>query len=417
MTRPIPAITSILLAGLLGLAGCSSADRSSPASPQEQGVERITSLDLSKEDHPDRILKGLYPSEGQWRWTAKSFSVLLDPPKTTHPVFLELDFALPAVALDRFGPLTLTAKANGHEIGRETYETDGRYMFAKRVPTRALQSDKVVLEFEADKSLRPDDDVERSLIVVSAGLKEYEFTKEYLTEQARLAREGYLKIIEQRNLKLGLKKQNELMRLFHDLGIWDNMRFLGVKIIKNPLDLWMMQEVIYEVRPDFIIETGTMRGGSALYWAHTLNGMGLTNSRVLTIDIQDMVQDAIHVPLWHQYVEFFHAGSTDADLVTQISERVKGKKVLVVLDSDHHMHHVRQELRMYSPMVSPGSYIVVEDTHYDSVPIYPHFGPGPMAAVNAFLAEGGGDLFEQDFSREAMVMTFNPGGWLRRKND
>ena len=74
-------------------------------------------------------------------------------------------------------------------------------------------------------------------------------------------------------------------------------------------------------------------------------------------------------------------------------------------------------LRMYSPMVSPGSYIVVEDTHYDSVPIYPHFGPGPMAAVNKFLAEGGSDLFEQDFSREAMVMTFNPGGWLRRKKD
>ena len=108
-----------------------------------------------------------------------------------------------------------------------------------------------------------------------------------------------------------------------------------------------------------------------------------------------------------------------------ISERVKGKKVL---DSDHHMHHVQmcialltrhciQELRMYSPMVSPGSYIVVEDTHYDSVPIYPHFGPGPMAAVNKFLAEGGSDLFEQDFSREAMVMTFNPGGWLRRKKD
>ena len=418
VTRRIPVITSILLAGLVGLAGCSRADRSGPASPQQQGVERITSLDLSKEDHPDRILKGLYPSEGQWRWTAKSFSLLLDRPETTHPVFLELDLALPnEVTLDRFSPLTLTATANQHPVGSETYENHGRYIFVKRIPAQALQADKVVLEFETDKSFQPQEGVERSLIVHSAALREYEFTKEYLTEQARLARKGYLKIIEQRDLKLGLKKQNELMRLFHDLGIWDNMRFLGVKIIKNPLDLWMMQEVIYEIRPDFIIETVTWRGGSALYWAHTLNGMGLTSSRVLTVDIQDMVEDAIHVPLWHQYVEFFHAGSTDPDLVAQISERVKGKKVLVVLDSDHHMHHVRQELRMYSPMVSHGSYIVVEDTHYDSVPIYPHFGPGPMAAVNKFLAEGGSDLFEQDFSREAMVMTFNPGGWLRRKKD
>ena len=73
------------------------------------------------------------------------------------------------------------------------------------------------------------------------------------------------------------------------------------------------------------------------------------------------------------------------------------------------------ELQLYSPLVSPGSYIVVEDTHFDSVPVYPDFGPVPMAAVNAFLAQGGSDLFEQDVSREAMVMTFNPGGWLRRK--
>ena len=68
--------------------------------------------------------------------------------------------------------------------------------------------------------------------------------------------------------------------------------------------------------------------------------MGLTNSMVLTIDIQDQTEDAIHVPLWHEYVEFFHAGSTAPDLVARISERVKGKKVVVVLDSPHHMHHV-----------------------------------------------------------------------------
>ena len=93
----------------------------------------------------------------------------------------------------------------------------------------------------------------------------------------------------------------------------------------------------------------------------------------------------------------------------------KGKTVLVVLDSDHTMKHVREELRLYSGLVSAGSYIVVEDTHYDSVPTHPERGPGPMSAVNAFLREGGSELFEQDITREAMVMTFNPGGWLMRK--
>ena len=148
-------------------------------------------MDFSKEDHPGRLLKGLYPSEGQWRWTRKSFSVLLDPPKTSHPVFLELDLAFPGVASDRFGPLTITAKANGHAVGRETYEIHGRYMFAKRVPTEALRSDKVVLEFEADKSFQPEDGVERSLIVSLSSVERVRVSRnEYLTEQARQAREG-----------------------------------------------------------------------------------------------------------------------------------------------------------------------------------------------------------------------------------
>jgi cephalosporin hydroxylase len=72
-------------------------------------------------------------------------------------------------------------------------------------------------------------------------------------------------------------------------------------------------------------------------------------------------------------------------------------------------------MRAYAPMVAPGSYLVVEDTHMDGVPTDPNFGPGPLAAVLQYLKEGGSKEFEQDFSREAFVMTFNPGGWLKRK--
>ncbi|MDP8982943.1 MAG: cephalosporin hydroxylase family protein [Acidobacteriota bacterium] len=101
--------------------------------------------------------------------------------------------------------------------------------------------------------------------------------------------------------------------------------------------------------------------------------------------------------------------------MAKIAQRVKGSRVIVNLDSDHSMAHVLRELRLYAPMVSPGSYIAVEDTHIDAVPTNPAFGPGPMAAVRAFLAEGGSKDFEQDFTREAMVMTSYPGGWLRRR--
>ena len=136
---------------------------------------------------------------------------------------------------------------------------------------------------------------------------------------------------------------------------------------------------------------------------------------MLTVDVADETKEAAERPLWKQHIRFFHGSSTDPAIVEQISRIVEGKTVLVVLDSNHTMKHVREELRLYAPLVSAGSYIVVEDTHYDSVPTHPERGPGPMAAVNAFLREGGGNLFTQDVTREAMVMTFNPGGWLRRK--
>jgi len=98
-----------------------------------------------------------------------------------------------------------------------------------------------------------------------------------------------------------------------------------------------------------------------------------------------------------------------------MAAQAKGMRTIVNLDSDHSMNHVLNELRLYAPLVSEGSYIAVEDTHLDGVPTHPEQGPGPMAAVRRFLAEGGSREFEQDFSREAMVMTSYPGGFLRRK--
>ena len=144
------------------------------------------------------------------------------------------------------------------------------------------------------------------------------------------------------------------------------MWFQGVEIIKNPLDLWMAQQIIYEVRPDYVIETGTLKGGAALYWAHTLQGMGLHSSRVLTVDLLDHLSEAPKNPLWDDYVEFFLGSSTSEEVVSKIAEKVHGKTTLIFLDSDHRAHHVRRELELYAPLVSPGSYIVVEDTHIDA---------------------------------------------------
>ena len=85
---------------------------------------------------------------------------------------------------------------------------------------------------------------------------------------------------------------------------------------------------------------------------------------------------------------------------------------MVILDSAHTKAHVLAEMRAYAPMVTVGSYLLVEDTNVNGHPVAPDFGPGPMEAVEAFLTET--DEFERDPSREKFLLSFNPGGWLRR---
>ncbi len=411
---------------LLLLAACFGCSREEPPAapvaaeqpaPAPAPQEVLYELNFGENIEASRLLRGLYGSEGPWRWTERAFSVSLDRPLADPPLYVELNFALAKALMDQFQPVTLSASANGHELGSETFTQDGRYLFSKPLPPEALTLERIRIDFEPDKAQNQGGQGGRELglIAVSLALKGREESTGYRNDQLSRAQRGYREIIRKRDLRLSLEKQNELMKLFHELDVWDNMWFQGIKIIKNPCDLWMMQQIMHEIKPDFVVETGTMRGGSALYWAHTLSGLGLENSKVLTVDVKDEAHEAAERPLWKKHVQFFHGSSTDPAIVGQIAQIVKGKTVLVVLDSDHTMKHVREELRLYSPLVSAGSYIVVEDTHYDSVPTHPERGPGPMSAVNAFLREGGGELFEQDVTREAMVMTFNPGGWLKRK--
>jgi cephalosporin hydroxylase len=101
-------------------------------------------------------------------------------------------------------------------------------------------------------------------------------------------------------------------------------------------------------------------------------------------------------------------------VVQQIADACRGKRVMVVLDSMHERDHVLKELELYSSLVSAGCYLIVEDTNSDGVPVFPG-SVGPTAALKAFLPTPAGQKFKQDASREAMVLTFNPGGWLRRE--
>jgi len=394
--------------------------------PKPQPIQTITEetgsklsashVDFGDPAYESLLRGGLYATEGGWRWTARKFAVALTPPAGREATLVTLDFTVPPEAIRSNQAVTLTARVGGIEVGRRRYVKAGPYQFVALVPNKALERQPATVEFDLDKTFRvKGDDRELGVIAVAAELTHGVTALFDRDAETARARQGYQYLLTKRGLLLPPEKQTEMMKLFHEVPIWRHMFFQNVPIEKSPLDLWMMQQIIYETQPDFIVETGTWMGGSALYWAHTLNGMGLEHSRVLTMDVQDCHATAALHPLWKKYVTFYLGSSTDLDLVSKITALVKGKKTLITLDSDHSMGHVLQELSAYAPLVSPGSYIVVEDTHLDGVPTDPSFGPGPMAAVRKFLEQGGAKKFEQDLTREAYVMTFNPGGWLKRR--
>ena len=242
-----------------------------------------------------------------------------------------------------------------------------------------------------------------------------ELDKSMAQDQVRQRLEG---MIAQRDSALSQDEQDSLRRLLlwmhANQEIYKNMFWLGIPVLKTPSDMWMMQQVLAEVRPDYIVEAGTWAGGSALYFAHVLEGLGLDRSKVITIDIEDMTDGVSKQPVWQRKVEFIHGSSTDPAVVERITNKVRGKRVLVVLDSLHNADHVARELELYSPLVTPGSYLIVEDTNLDGVPMIPDWD-GPARAVKDFLATDRGAGFEADISREAFLITLHPGGWLKKK--
>jgi cephalosporin hydroxylase len=181
--------------------------------------------------------------------------------------------------------------------------------------------------------------------------------------------------------------------------------WMGVPCLKCPLDLWCYQEILVETRPDLIIETGTHAGGSALFLAHMCDL--LDHGHVATIDLQEQARPA------HGRISYVRGSSSEQETIDDaLACLPEADRILVILDSDHSERHVTKELELLAPCVSPGSYVIVEDTNINGHPAYPTFGPGPFEAVQKFLAAN--PSFAIDASREKFLMTFNPKGFLKR---
>jgi cephalosporin hydroxylase len=202
--------------------------------------------------------------------------------------------------------------------------------------------------------------------------------------------------------------QRFLTDLIRHTDNFGHLTWLGHPIWQNVLDLWSLQEAISEIKPALILETGTNQGGSALFYAHLFDLLG--QGRVITVDVERLHS------LEHERIDFVGGSSLDDDVlaIMRSGARDAGGPVMVVLDSEHSAAHVLEEMRAYAPLVSPGSLMLVQDGVIDTLPMFSAFRPGPLAAIEAFLAESSEFELDVRFDRRFLV-THHPSGWLRRR--
>ncbi len=215
-----------------------------------------------------------------------------------------------------------------------------------------------------------------------------------------------------------------------------NFRWMGRPAIQFPNDAWAMQELIWEVKPDLIIEAGIAHGGSLVCYASMLalldvtdavesGGVmdpGKTKRKVLglDIDIRAHNREAIEQHPMRPWIQMIQGSSIAPDVVAQVHEIAKGyKRILVSLDSNHTHDHVLAELEAYAPLVSPGSYCAVFDTIVEDMPAELSanrpWGPGnnPKTAVREFLKSHSEFQIDADIHNKLLI-TVAPDGYLKR---
>jgi cephalosporin hydroxylase len=202
--------------------------------------------------------------------------------------------------------------------------------------------------------------------------------------------------------------------------------WFGRPVIQLPEDLIRVQEVIYSIKPDVIIETGVAHGGSLVFYSSICEALG--KGRVIGIDIEIRPHNrkAIEAHELAHRIALVEGSSTDPEVVAKVKAQIKpGESVLVLLDSNHTKQHVETELAAYHEMVSPGSYIVATDGIMQDLHDVPRGNPewtwdNPSAAAEEFAAAHPEFVLEQpawpfNESELARNITHWPQAWLRRR--
>lgn len=202
---------------------------------------------------------------------------------------------------------------------------------------------------------------------------------------------------------------------------WD-LRWMGIPMLKCPMDLWVYQEIIHDLAPEVVIECGVYHGGSAAYMF--MLGSMLGGIQVIGVDItlENLAPTVAKMALNSRgKLSFIESSSTEPELVERLKRETEGKRVMVVLDSAHDYAHVAAEMELYAPLVSLGNYMIVEDTNIDALAAkygmivdgIDYANNGPARAVERFL-EANPSTWAADRSAERHLVTFNLNGYLKR---
>lgn len=244
-----------------------------------------------------------------------------------------------------------------------------------------------------------------------------------MNETEKFDREKKFNLAQQSNkLEIGLNFIQDTL----DTKYTYNFSWLGRPIIQYPQDMIALQEIIWEVKPDIIIETGIAHGGSLIFSASMLTLLEacgeIENGQVLgiDIDIREHNKKAIEAHPLSKKITMLQGSSIDKEMIAKVQEFTqKGKRILVILDSNHTHEHVLAELRAYASLVSLESYCIVfdtiiEDMPEDSFPNRPwNKGDNPKTAVREFLKESSDFVIDKDIENKILI-TVAPDGYLKR---
>lgn len=199
-----------------------------------------------------------------------------------------------------------------------------------------------------------------------------------------------------------------------------NFSWLGLPILQHPADMAILQEIVWLVKPELIIETGIAHGGSLVFYASLLELIGESGTVLgVDVDIRPYNKHAIQTHPMAKRIDMIQGSSIESYVIAEVDKRVCGKEhVMVILDSNHTHAHVLEELRNYGRFVTKGSYLVVCDTRIDDMPAELFrdrpWRPGnsPRTAVVEYLTETDRFCVDKEIEKR-ILLTGNPDGYLR----